>query len=158
MTAARSQDLLYHECGLKGLSGISNDVRELEASSEPRRGFALDHFAYRIGSIRGHAGGGAGRSRRLRLYRRHRRKLRRIRARFAERLGWLGATIDPAANAAASSASPRGTAACPLCGSDRRRADDRAAYLVASIKAFLFGTNDDWGGIPGDIGVTLGWG
>jgi len=33
---AAVQDLLYRDCGLKGLSGISNDVRELEASADPR--------------------------------------------------------------------------------------------------------------------------
>jgi acetate kinase len=49
MTAAQVQDLLYRECGLKGLSGISNDVRELAASSDPRAGLALDYFAYRVG-------------------------------------------------------------------------------------------------------------
>src|SRR6185503_20354627 len=32
MSAAQVHDLLYAECGLKGLSGISNDVRELLAS------------------------------------------------------------------------------------------------------------------------------
>jgi acetate kinase len=36
MNAAELQDFLYRECGLKGLSGISNDVRELEASTDPR--------------------------------------------------------------------------------------------------------------------------
>ena len=30
MSPAAVQDLLYRECGLKGLSGISNDVRDLE--------------------------------------------------------------------------------------------------------------------------------
>ena len=49
MSAAQVQHLLYHECGLKGLSGISNDVRELEASTDPRARFALDYFAYRVG-------------------------------------------------------------------------------------------------------------
>ena len=49
MTAAQVQDLLYRECGLKGLSGISNDVRELAASPDPRARFALDYFVYRIG-------------------------------------------------------------------------------------------------------------
>ena len=33
MSAHEVQHLLYHDCGLKGLSGISNDMRELEASS-----------------------------------------------------------------------------------------------------------------------------
>src|SRR5262249_61359475 len=49
MTAAQVQDLLYGDCGLKGLSGLSNDVRELEASSDPHARFALDYFVYRAG-------------------------------------------------------------------------------------------------------------
>jgi acetate kinase len=40
--------LLYNECGLKGLSGISNDVRELLASSSPGAKLALEYFVYRI--------------------------------------------------------------------------------------------------------------
>ena len=40
-------DLLNHRCGLRGLSGISGDVRELEASSDPNAQLALDVFAYR---------------------------------------------------------------------------------------------------------------
>ncbi len=36
ITAAQVQTLFYHECGLKGLSGISNDVRELVTSPEQR--------------------------------------------------------------------------------------------------------------------------
>src|ERR1041385_4852586 len=48
MSAAALQDLLYHDCGLKGLSGISNDVRQLAASPEPRAGFAIAYFVYRI--------------------------------------------------------------------------------------------------------------
>jgi acetate kinase len=43
------QHLLYHDCGLKGLSGISNDVRDLLASTAPGAALALDYFAYRIG-------------------------------------------------------------------------------------------------------------
>jgi len=41
-------DLLNHRCGLRGLSGISGDVRELEASSDPNAQLALDVFAYRV--------------------------------------------------------------------------------------------------------------
>jgi len=40
-------DLLNHQSGLRGLSGFSGDVRELEASSDPRAQLALDVFAYR---------------------------------------------------------------------------------------------------------------
>ena len=43
------QDFLYRDCGLKGLSGVSNDMRELETSSDPRAAFAIDYFVYRIG-------------------------------------------------------------------------------------------------------------
>lgn len=40
--------LLYKQSGLRGLSGVSNDVRELLASSEPSAKLAMDYFAYRI--------------------------------------------------------------------------------------------------------------
>jgi acetate kinase len=40
-------DLLNHRSGLRGISGISGDVRELEASSDPNAKLALDVFAYR---------------------------------------------------------------------------------------------------------------
>ena len=49
MSASKVQDFLYRDCGLKGLSGVSNDMRELETSSDPRAAFAIDYFVYRIG-------------------------------------------------------------------------------------------------------------
>src|SRR5262249_23105970 len=49
MSADSVQNLLYRECGLKGLSGISNDVRELVESTAPSAALALDYFVYRIG-------------------------------------------------------------------------------------------------------------
>jgi acetate kinase len=48
MSVKDVEHFLYHDCGLKGLSGISNDVRDLLASTEPRARMALDYFAYRI--------------------------------------------------------------------------------------------------------------
>ena len=39
MTAVEVQDLLYRDCGLLGLSGVSNDARELLSSSDPAGGF-----------------------------------------------------------------------------------------------------------------------
>jgi acetate kinase len=48
MNAAAIQKLCYHDCGLKGLSGISNDVRELEASAT--RGPTLRSTISAIGS------------------------------------------------------------------------------------------------------------
>jgi acetate kinase len=98
MNASAVQDLLYRECGLKGLSGISNDVRELEKSEDSRAKFALDYFCYRIGLYAGMLAAalegidafvftaGIGEN------------SPGMRARIAARLAWLGAAIDPAAN------------------------------------------------------------
>jgi acetate kinase len=43
--AGQLERSLYDEAGLKGLSGISNDVATLLASPDPRAAFALAHFA-----------------------------------------------------------------------------------------------------------------
>lgn len=98
MSASKVQDFLYRECGLKGLSGVSNDMRELQISSDPRAKFAVDYFVYRIGLNAGMlaaalqgldafvftAGIGENSS--------------SIRGLIAERLAWLGVTLDQAAN------------------------------------------------------------
>jgi len=41
------EQLLYNACGLKGLSGISNDVKTLSESSDERARFALDYFVWK---------------------------------------------------------------------------------------------------------------
>lgn len=41
------EQLLYNESGLKGLSGISNDVKILTESDDPRAQFALDYFVWK---------------------------------------------------------------------------------------------------------------
>ena len=48
MSAKAIERFLYNDCGLKGLSGISNDVRELLPSADPRAKLALEYFVYRI--------------------------------------------------------------------------------------------------------------
>jgi acetate kinase len=48
MSVKMVEHFLYHDCGLLGLSGISNDVRELLASPSPQAKLALDYFIYRI--------------------------------------------------------------------------------------------------------------
>ncbi|MGB0696425.1 MAG: acetate/propionate family kinase [Rhodospirillaceae bacterium] len=40
--------LLYKESGLKGLSGVSSDLREIEASPSPEAAQAIDYFVFRI--------------------------------------------------------------------------------------------------------------
>src|SRR5690606_22103161 len=44
MDADAVERMLYHECGLKGVSGISNDMRTLLASDDPRARHAIDLF------------------------------------------------------------------------------------------------------------------
>ena len=69
------EHLLYHECGLKGISGISNDVRELLASQDARARLALDSFSLSCARTVA-ALDRDGRHRRARLHRRHRRERR----------------------------------------------------------------------------------
>jgi acetate kinase len=98
MSASNVQNFLYRDCGLKGLSGVSNDMRELEASTDPHAKLAIDYFVYRIGLNAGMlaaalqgldafvftAGIGENSA--------------RIRASIANQLGWLGVALDPAEN------------------------------------------------------------
>jgi acetate kinase len=101
MTAAEVQDLLYRECGLKGLSGVSNDVRDLEASSDPRAAFALDYFVYRVGLHAGMLAAALGGLDAFVFTAGIGENSITMRTRIVEKLAWLGAVLDPAANAAA---------------------------------------------------------
>jgi acetate kinase len=99
MSPSQVQDFLYRDCGLKGLSGVSNDMRELQSSDDLRATFAVDYFVHRVAlhagmlaaALRGLDGfvftAGIGEN------------SVGIRARIAERLGWLGASLDPLENA-----------------------------------------------------------
>jgi acetate kinase len=44
LSLAQLEQLLYREAGLLGLSGLSNDMRRLESSSEPAAQRAIEHF------------------------------------------------------------------------------------------------------------------
>jgi acetate kinase len=48
MSAAELTDLLYKQSGLKGISAVSHDMRELEASSDPAARDAIDYFVARV--------------------------------------------------------------------------------------------------------------
>jgi len=47
-TLERIEELLYKKSGLVGISGVSNDVRDLLGSREPGAADALEYFVYRI--------------------------------------------------------------------------------------------------------------
>jgi acetate kinase len=99
MSASEIEHMFYYDCGLKGLSGISNDVRDLLTSSDPGAKFALDYFVYRIALFTGMLAAamsgidgfvftaGVGEN------------APAIREAVAKRLSWLGLELDPAANA-----------------------------------------------------------
>jgi acetate kinase len=108
MTAAHVQKLFYGECGLKGLSGISNDVRELEASSDPRARFALDYFAYRVALSAGLLAAALGGLDAFVFTAGIGENSASMRAAIVERLAWLGALLDPKANTAGSTSIAQG--------------------------------------------------
>jgi acetate kinase len=92
------EDLLYRQSGLKGISGVSNDMRELETSDAAGAKLAIEYFVYRIGlnagmlaaALNGLDGfvftAGIGENSAT------------IRARVAEKLAWLGISFDDSAN------------------------------------------------------------
>lgn len=99
LSAKEVETLLYKKSGLLGISGISNDMRELLGRSEPSARLAVDYFIYRaakeIGALAAALGGidalvftaGIGEN------------SPEIRKRICESSAWLGIEVDEAANA-----------------------------------------------------------
>jgi acetate kinase len=99
MSAKEVEAMLYKESGLLGISGVSNDMRELEASNEPAARLAIDYFVYQaakeIGALAAVLGGvdalvftaGIG------------EHSAAIRKRICTASAWLGIELDDAANA-----------------------------------------------------------
>ena len=100
MAAAEVESLLYRECGLKGLSDISNDVRELSESNDPRAAFALEYFAYRVALSAGMLASALGGLDAFVFTAGIGENSRDLRSRIIEKIKWLGVSIDYAANAA----------------------------------------------------------
>lgn len=99
MSAKEIERFLYSECGLKGLSGISNDVRDLLKSQDPRAKRALDHFVYRIALSAGMLASAMGGIDGLVFTAGIGENAPAIRGAVAERLAWLGLDLDAEANA-----------------------------------------------------------
>jgi len=99
MDARAVEKLLYSQCGLLGVSGISSDLRVLLESKDPSAKLALDLYVYRIsrelGSLVAALGGldaliftaGIGQN------------AVSIRERICRHAAWLGVELDRAANA-----------------------------------------------------------
>jgi len=97
--AAQLTDLLYNRCGLLGVSGISDDLRALEGSTDARAREAIELFAYRtareLGSMAAALGGldvlvfTAGIGERSAM----------MRSLICAQARWLGVELDVQANA-----------------------------------------------------------
>lgn len=99
MSAAEIEHLFYYDCGLKGLSGISNDVRDLLQSADPRAKLALDYFVYRIALFTGMLAAAMSGIDGFVFTAGIGENAPAIRATVAKRLAWLGLELDPVANA-----------------------------------------------------------
>ncbi len=98
MSAPEIEHLFYYDCGLKGLSGVSNDVRDLLMSSDPRAKFALDYFVYRIALFTGMLAAAMGGIDGFVFTAGVGENAPAIREAVAKRLSWLGLELDPEAN------------------------------------------------------------
>jgi acetate kinase len=98
MSAEAVQKLLYNDCGLKGLSGISNDMRVLETGDEPGAKLAIDYFVYRISLYTGLLAAALGGLDAFVFTAGIGENSHGIRAQISEKLAWLGAELDTKAN------------------------------------------------------------
>ena len=98
LDAASVETMLYKKSGLLGISGISNDMRDLLGSSEPDARLAVDYFVYRvakdIGALAAVLGGVDG----LVFTAGIGERSAAIRQRICEASAWLGLEIDRTAN------------------------------------------------------------
>ena len=115
MSAAAVQDMLYRESGLKGLSAISNDMRDLETESDPAATLAVDYFVYRVGLHAGMLAAALGGLDAFVFTAGIGENSVTIRSRIAEKLAWLGAVFDNEANAAQKSVISRPESRVTLC-------------------------------------------
>ncbi len=98
MSVKEVERFLYSECGLKGLSGISNDVRELLASTDPRAALALEYFVHRIALSAGMLAAAMDGIDAFVFTAGIGENSPAIRESVARRLSWLGIEFDHAAN------------------------------------------------------------
>jgi len=130
LSAGQISDLLYKESGLKGLSGLTHDLRTLEASDAPEARQAIDYFVFRIrreiGAMAAILGGvdalvfcgGIGENSRM------------VRARVCENMGWLGIEIDDEHNASNSRDIGRGRVPVLIVATNEEQVMARAVYAA----------------------------
>jgi len=132
MTGPELTRLLYNDSGLRGLSGISHDMRTLLASDDPQAAQAVKYYTHRIrreiGALAAVLGGldalvfcgGVGEN------------APRIRAQSVEGLGFLGLTLDAKANAAGETRIGTGPAEILVIRTDEEQVIARAVSRAMS--------------------------
>lgn len=98
MQPAQLDDLLHHQSGLLGVSGIAGDVRTLLASGAPQAAEALDLFTYRVSQAVASHAVAAGGIDALVFTAGIGEHAAPVRAAICQRLAWLGLHLDSAAN------------------------------------------------------------
>jgi len=96
--AGQVERFLYHDGGLKGLSGTSNDVRDLLASDTSGAARALDYLVYRIAREAGALAAAMGGIDGIVFTAGIGERSPAIRRRVMERLRWLGFELDSDSN------------------------------------------------------------
>ena len=122
LSATEVETMLYKKSGLLGISGISNDMRDLLESQDADARLAVDYFVYRatkeIGALAAAAGGidalvftaGIG------------EKSAEVRRRICEATTWLGIALDEDANT---------------------RHESRITYPKSAVSAWVIPTNEE---------------
>lgn len=114
--------LLYQESGLLGVSGISSDMRTLEASGHARARLAIDLFDYRIGREIGSLAAALGGLDAIVFTAGIGEHSVRLRRSVCEGAAWLGVTLDDAAN---------------------KRGDGRISSAESRVSAWVVPTNEE---------------
>jgi acetate kinase len=100
MCADALEKLLYNKSGLLGVSGVSNDMRDLLESDVPAAAEAVELFCYRVAREAGALASAMGGIDALVFTAGIGERSGPVRARVGDKLAWLGIEIDEAANAA----------------------------------------------------------
>ena len=100
MDARAIEALVWKKSGLLGVSGVSNDMRDLLASGEPRAALAVDLFVYRIGRELGSLAAALAGLDAIVFTAGIGEHTPVVRERVCRQAGWLGVELDPDANAA----------------------------------------------------------
>jgi acetate kinase len=101
MDAQAIEKLIYQESGLLGVSGISSDMRTLEASADPHAKAAIDLFVYRIGRELGSLAAALGGLDAIVFTAGIGEHSVSLRERVCRDAAWLGIELDASANAGA---------------------------------------------------------